>query len=166
MLKHNQLFPIRRGLYGVTGKPIRKFELAVKICPDSYSYISFDTACYKHQLIYDWSGVITVASSRSFNFVYQNILYKGIKLRPDLLSYRTGIITVKSGSHSLYNIASPERAVVDTLYRYGDVEFDDLFTLNFYRCNNIAGGFGKKRLLVRLNKLEESVKRLLINRND
>ena len=139
-----ELLRIRQGVYAKSQFSLK--EAAVKIY--SPSYISFETVLSQAGIIYQYYENIFVASylKRQIKLISgQKIIYR--KLRDNIL-YLPDDITTKDS----YQIATPERAFLDSIYLFGEPYFDNLSKINWKTCFIIAPLYKNKALLKRLNK--------------
>lgn len=129
---------IARWFYSTKDK-YDKFELANRIY--SPSYISFFSALYYHQIIFQFQNEIYLAYIRSGNKKINDseIILKYLK--KDILLNLEGIITEKN-----YSIASPERAFLDTLYIFWEIYFDNLDKISKDNVDKILPIYNSKRL--------------------
>ena len=135
----------RKGIYA---KPaFNKEELACRIY--SPSYISLDYVLQKSGVIFQYSSPISSVSylSRSVDIEGNTYLYR--KLKNEILVDTTGIIRNDDG----VNIATPERALLDTMYLNGECFFDNLNTINKELIYKILPIYNSKVLTQRITKL-------------
>ncbi len=138
LVKNNILINIYSGVFCLYNYDI--YELVNKI--KSPSYISFETVLYKAGLIFQYSSnqfflvsndsrnkIIKSTNSKVSQDIY--IIYK--KIKDDILYNPIGIINVWN-----YQIASPERAICDTIYINPDYYFDNLSWVNFELLTQIS----------------------------
>lgn len=111
----------RKGIYA---KPhYNKEELAG--CVYTPTYISLEYVLQKAGIIFQYDQRITSVSYLSRTIEVNGITYSFRKLKGELLVNTTGIIRQNS-----INIATPERAFLDTLYLNKDYYFDNLHPLS------------------------------------
>lgn len=133
-----EILRLRKGIYAKT--EYDPLEAAVKIY--SPSYISFETTLRKEGLIFQHYETIFVASYLSREITLQNgqkIVYK--KMKGDILLAREGI--QMDGN---YFIAEKERAFLDTLYLHPKYYFDNLRSIDWKKCSEIAPIYGRKKM--------------------
>ena len=137
------LLRIRKGVYA---KPeFNSREAAIKIY--SPSYISFETVLAQAGIIYQYYETIFAASYLSRTIQLNNgqkITYR--KLKDKILLLPDGIIRKNS-----YQIATPERAFLDTLYLFGQPYFDNLKNINWEKCLSLARLYNNQTLIKKLN---------------
>jgi predicted transcriptional regulator of viral defense system len=138
-VKKGQLIHLRKGIYA---KPeYNVYEAAVKIY--SPSYISFETVLRNEGVIFQYYETIFVASyiSREIELVDgQKIAYR--RIRSSALMAKDGV-SEKDG----YYIADKERAFLDIIYRNPNYYFDNLGSIDWQKCLDIASSsYNIKRL--------------------
>lgn len=130
--------------YGIWAfKEYDLLELASKL--KSKSYISFETVLQKTGIIFqNYEHTVTLASNNTltkktkwYDFTYH-------KIRDSILTNPIGIIN----HNNIYMIASPERAVCDTVYLYNTIIFDNLRPLQAEKIEEIANIYPKKTFLL------------------
>lgn len=138
-VKKGELYSIRRGLYA-KDKNYNKRELATKIYTPSY--ISFETVTREAGMTFQHYDTIFVASyiTREIIADNQNFAYK--RLKDNILTNPDGI-EIKEN----YSIASPERALLDILYRSTrGYYFDSLRPLNWDKVFKLLSVYNSKRM--------------------
>ncbi|MEI7501951.1 MAG: hypothetical protein WCJ61_01570 [Paludibacter sp.] len=135
----------RKGIYAKPAFNIE--ELACRIY--SPSYISLDYVLQKSGVIFQYSSPISSVSYLSRNIDIEGNTYLYRKLKNEILVDTTGIIRNDNG----VNIASPERALLDTMYLNGECFFDNLNTINKELIYKILPIYNSKVLTQRITKL-------------
>ncbi|NCP85438.1 MAG: hypothetical protein COW85_03855 [Ignavibacteria bacterium CG22_combo_CG10-13_8_21_14_all_37_15] len=121
LVHKGRLLNPRKGIYA---KPnYNKEELAG--CVFTPSYISLEYVLQKAGVIFQYDPRVTSVSYLSRTIEVESITYSFRKLKGELLVNTTGIIRQNN-----MNIATPERAFLDTLYLNKDYYFDNLNPLN------------------------------------
>lgn len=122
-VKSGLILNIRKGFYAKRNFNIEEF--ACKL--NAPTYISLDYVLQKEGLIFQYSNVITSVShlSRVINIEGYQIEYR--KVKNSVLLNSIGIRRLSTG----INIATPERAVLDSLYLNKAGYFDNIEKLNF-----------------------------------
>jgi hypothetical protein len=121
LVHKGKLLNPRKGIYA---KPnYNKEELAGSVFIPSY--ISLEYVLQKAGVIFQYDPRITSVSYLSRTIEVESITYSFRKLKGELLVNTTGIIRQNN-----LNMASPERAFLDTLYLNKDYYFDNLNPLN------------------------------------
>jgi len=118
----NKLRNIRRGIYAKDNYSPE--ELACKIYTPAY--ISLEYVLQKSGMIFQYSKHITIVSYLSRIICVDDYTLKYRKIKNDILYNTTGI-TMNNGG---INIATPERAFLDTLYLNKEFYFDSIHNLN------------------------------------
>jgi len=144
-VKTGKLYRVRKGIYA-KDKNYDRVELATKIYTPSY--ISFETVLVHVGVIFQFYSQIFVASylTREIMVDNQKICYRKIK---------DSILTNKKGLEfrNNYWVASPERALLDTLYLNKDYYFDNLSPLNKEEILKILPIYNNKALEEKVKKL-------------
>ncbi len=135
-VKNKSLLRLRRGIFA-KDQEYDKNELAVKIC--SPSYISFETVLAREGVIFQYYDSIFAASylSREIPLKKGKIIYR--KLKNNLLVNSQGLI-----NKGTFFQATKERAFLDMLYLFGDYYFDNLRSINWQTCLEMAAIYKQK----------------------
>lgn len=141
-VKNGELFRLRRGVYA-KDKKYNKFELGTKIYTPSY--ISFETVLAQAGVIFQYYGLIFVASYQTREIMCDNQKYSFRKIKDSILTNPIGIEN-KNG----YFIASPERAFLDVLYLNRDYHFDNLVPLDWKKVFSLLPLYGNKTMRKRV----------------
>ena len=118
----NKIKNPRRGIYAKEDYSAE--ELAGKIFKPSY--ISLDYVLQKEGLIFQYSSGITSISYLSRTIEIDERIFVYRKIKDTILIETSGIILSDTG----LNIATPERAFLDTLYLNQDYYCDSISNLN------------------------------------
>ncbi len=145
-IRRERIFSIKKGVYSLT-KEYDSKELSQKLITPSY--ISHYTALGIHGIIFQkYSEIHSMAPySKTFNINDQTFIYH--KTTPEILHSQTGILSQEN-----YTIASPERAICDSLYLNGDTAFDNLRNIDVTKLEEISKIYKNKRL-------EKDIERLI-----
>ena len=129
---------IRRGIYAKDNYSTE--ELACKIFTPSY--ISLEYVLQKSGIIFQYSSQITNVSylSRIINSDGHELKYR--KIKNDILYNTTGITRHETGT----NIATPERAFLDTLYLNNEIYLDSVHSLKEDTIYNFLSIYNCKQL--------------------
>ena len=133
---------LRRGIYAKEGYDM--FELANKLYAPSY--ISLETVLQKAGITFQYYERIFAISYLSRTIEADKHTFEYHKIRSDILTNNNGI--VKEG---LVNIASPERAFLDTIFLHQDYPFDNLSTLNWDIVLSLQHIYKNSALVKRVN---------------
>ncbi|MBC7406148.1 MAG: hypothetical protein H7230_01605 [Candidatus Parcubacteria bacterium] len=130
--------------------PLNSFEEALsigqKLAPESY--VSLFTALYIHGINYQLPDQIDYISTITKIYNINQKIYNFRRIKPDILCNLLGL-EQKNG----YMLASPERAICDTIYLYPQSGFDYLGKINKDRLYDIAKDYASKSLLKKIEKL-------------
>lgn len=148
-VKSGLLLNIRKGFYAKRNFNIEEF--ACKL--NAPTYISLDYVLQKEGLIFQYSNVVTSVShlSRVVNIDEYQIKYR--KVKNSVLLNPTGIRRLRSG----INIATPERALLDSLYLNKSGNFDNIKKLDFDLMKNLLEIYQSKAMLQLYKKTFENV---------
>jgi len=138
-VKKGKLYAIRRGIYA-KDKNYNKLELATKIYTPSY--ISLETVLQKEGVIFQYYKAIHVISYLSREIICDNQKYIFRKIQNEVLINNLGIKREEN-----YFMATKERAFLDALYLYKNYHFDNLKSLNWGLCFEIAPIYKSKKLI-------------------
>lgn len=134
----------RSGIYAKKGYSCK--ELACSIYEPSY--ISLSTVLLENGIVFQYSEKITVISYLSRTLTIDGRVYEFRKINPFLWGGMSGIKTENG-----YFIASPERAVLDTMYLYPDIgHFDNVRSLDFDLIRSLASDYRNSAFLKRVDK--------------
>jgi hypothetical protein len=134
----------RRGIYAKPGFQIE--ELACILYTPSY--ISMEYVLQRTGIVFQYDNRITAVSYLSRSIVVDNKTIAYRKIKNEILISSIGI-----NREGNCNIASPERALLDTLYLNGEVYFDSTRTLNTNLIYQILPIYASNILNERINKL-------------
>ncbi len=120
---------LRKGVYVRTDKKYNPLEVAGLIFKPSY--VSFETALFLHGAITQgtWS-VVTIASYLTREIEVDGWILKALRVKKDILYTPKGLIPPEKCKFGYVTFASPERALLDTLYFYKspiEVQFKKVF---------------------------------------
>jgi predicted transcriptional regulator of viral defense system len=144
---------IKRGVYALIdpNKPYTPFELAQKIIPISYISLSSALSFYGIRFQYDSRIYALAAKSKTYHIDGKDIAYHQVK--ESILLHPLGLI--QKGN---YVIASPERAIGDTLYLYPNSGFDNIHDVNTDLLSEVAHIYGNKRVGADIKALISRIK--------
>jgi hypothetical protein len=137
LVRKGQLLNIRKGIYAKEN--YKPEELACLLY--TATYISLNYVLQKNGVVFQFDSAITNVSYLSREIIVDNqtILYRQIK--KEILLNTAGII-----NQGNINMATPERAFLDTLYLNGFFYFDNLKALNVDEIFKILPVYKSKRL--------------------
>jgi predicted transcriptional regulator of viral defense system len=149
-IRKGRLKGIRRGVYSLSDD-YDHFELAQKIIP--LSYLSFYTALAYHGIIFQFYKTIhsMALNTKNIEIRDQNFFYH--KIKSEIFFNSLGI-----EKKERYMIASPERAVCDTLYLKPHIYFDNILKLNIKNLFTVSEIYKNKRLEADIKNLIKDIK--------
>src|SRR3989344_5432336 len=150
-VKKGELYSIRRGFYA-KDKNYDKLELATKIYTPAY--ISFETVLRQSGMIFQYYERVFIASYITREIVADNQTYEYRRIKDNILTNSAGI-----EKKEYYSMASPERALLDTLYINKDYYFDNLRSLNWNKVFELLPVYANKRMEKVVNKIFNGVQR-------
>ncbi|MEK6863363.1 MAG: hypothetical protein AABW53_01570, partial [Nanoarchaeota archaeon] len=123
-------------------------ELATSIYTPSY--ISFETVLREAGIIFQHHDSIFVAGPYPITKKIgdQTIVFR--KLKDNVLYNSRGVKNEKN-----YSIATPERAFLDTIYLSPEFYFDNLRSINWGACFELAKIYDNKQLIKRLTAYQK-----------
>lgn len=137
-VKTKVLLNIRKGFYA---KPEYNFEeFACKLYTPSY--ISLDYVLQKEGVVFQYNNAITSISYLSRNILVENQTLSYRKAKHNILLGTTGIFRKDTG----INIASVERAVLDSLYLNKSGYFDNTTSLDIDLMRKMLNIYSSKAL--------------------
>lgn len=146
-LRSKRLQSIYKGLYVIpevrTPSPN---EIAQKLVP--LSYISLSTALAFHGINFQYDSAIHAASLTSRRYKINDQVYVYHKIKDVVFFDQAGL-----ENRTTHTIASPERAVCDTLYFFPDWSFDNLDKINKNKLLELSVIYLNKKLEQRVKKL-------------
>lgn len=143
-VKRGALIRLSRGIFA-KDKNYNLKELAASIYAPSY--ISFETVLREKGVIFQHYDSIFIAGPRSKNVSIDEYKFVFRKLKNSVLFNPAGIINQNN-----YSIASAERAFLDTIHLFPDYYFDNLNSINWDKCFEMAEVYKNKQLIKRLDK--------------
>lgn len=150
-LKTKKLYPIRRGIYA-KDKNYDKEELATKIYTPSY--VSFETVLAREGVIFQYYSNIFVASYLNRELAINGQVYSFKKIKDIVLTNTIGIEEKDN-----YYIATPERALLDTMYLYKQYYFDNLLDIDWDKVDEILPIYENKEMARRVERLKKEAKK-------
>lgn len=145
-VKKGELISLRNGLYAID-ENYNKYELAGKLLKPSY--ISLETVLFNNGIIFQKNNSIFLISYASREVEVDGNSYYFRKIKDDILNNPAGI------DLSVYSIATPERAFLDTIYLHKDYYFDNLRSLNWKKILDLYPLYRKIRLEKEVKKLSQ-----------
>ena len=143
-VKQEALIRLTRGVFA-KNKDYSRRELAASIYTPSY--ISFETVLRETGIIFQHYEAIFVATKWTKTTTIDKNIITFRKLKDIVLFNSTGVV-----SKDNYSIATPERALLDMIYLFPNYYFDNLESINWEKCDELAKIYDNKELMKRLNK--------------
>lgn len=142
-VKKGELINPRKGIYAKPGYDEK--ELACLLYTPSY--ISLEYVLQRAGIIFQYSDEITSVGNLSRSVEIDGKVYKYRKIKSEILIDTAGIICEGN-----VNIASPERAVLDTLYLNSNYYFDNPTSLDKQKVYSLLPIYNSKTLEQRVKK--------------
>ena len=108
--------------------------------------MSFETALREAGIIFQHYDTIFLAGPWPKSVKIDKHSFTFRKLKKEVLFNPLGVINQNN-----YSIAAPERAFLDTIYLFPKYHFDNLSSINWQKCFQIANIYKNKQLVKRLN---------------
>jgi len=115
------------------------------------SYISLEYVLQKYGIIFQYDERITAISYLSRSIEIENRTYAYRKVKGEILVVTQGLNRIEN-----INMATPERAFLDTLYLNKDYYFDNLNPLNKESVYKLLPLYNSQVLTIRVRKLLEN----------
>ena len=147
-VKQKALIRLTRGVFA-KNKDFNPKELATSIYAPSY--ISFETVLREAGVIFQHYETIFVASKWPKTTKIDKYTITFRKLKDAVLFNSTGVV-----SKDNYSVATTARAFLDMIYLFPNYYFDNLKSINWEKCDEIAKIYNNKQLLKRLNKYRKN----------
>ena len=144
-VRAGKLLNPRKGLYAKPG--YNPEELACTIYTPSY--ISLESVLQKEGVVFQYDSRISMVSYLSRSIEVGGQIYLFRKIKGELLVNTAGILRLDNQ----INIATAERAFLDTLYLKTDYYFDNLNPINKDLVYKLLPLYQSKVLTIRVNKL-------------
>ncbi|MBI3305788.1 hypothetical protein HYZ82_01485 [Candidatus Nomurabacteria bacterium] len=148
--KKGSLIRLTRGIFA-KNKEYEVKELATSIYIPSY--ISFETVLREAGIIFQHHDAIFVAGSYSVTKKIGDYTIIFRKLKDSVLFSALGVKN-ENKKEQMYSIATPERAFLDTIYLSPKFYFDNLRSINWEQCFELAKIYDNKQLIKRLKKYQ------------
>ncbi len=140
--KQGSLIRLTRGVFA-KNKEYEVKELATSIYTPSY--VSFETVLREAGIIFQHHDAVFVAGPYPITKKIGDHLIAFRKMKDSILYNALGIKNEKN-----YSIATPERAFLDTIYLSPKFYFDNLRSINWEVCFELAKIYDNKQLIKRL----------------
>jgi hypothetical protein len=146
-VKRGVLIRLTRGVFTKDKKYDPK-ELATSIYTPSY--VSFETVLREAGVIFQHYETLFAAGPWPITKKVDQYTITFRKLKESVLFNPTGINIEKN-----YSIATPERAFLDMLYLFPKYSFDNLHSIDWGKCFELAKIYGNKQLVKRLTEYQK-----------
>jgi len=144
-VKTGKLLNPRRGFYAKEG--YKPEELACLLYPPTY--ISLEYVLQRAGVVFQYDSAITNVSYLTREVKIDNQTFRYRQMKGEILVNTTGIILNKDN----INIATPERAFLDTIYLNGAMYFDNLRPLKRDLIDRILPIYNSNILTKRVKKI-------------
>ncbi|MCK5510294.1 hypothetical protein KAI65_01965 [Candidatus Parcubacteria bacterium] len=143
-VKKGGLIRLKRGIFAKNKKYDLK-ELAVSIYTPAY--ISFETVLREEGVIFQHHNAVFVANylSKEVKCSGNKIVFR--KLKDTVLINQSGVVNKNN-----FCQANKERAFLDMIYLFKNYYFDNLDSLDWKKCFELAKIYQNKELIKRLQK--------------
>ena len=145
--KRGALIRLTRGVFA-KDKNYNLKELATSIYIPSY--ISFETVLRESGIIFQHDDTIFVAGRWPLTKKIGQYTFTFRKLKDGVLYSSAGI-----KNENNFSIATPERAFLDMIYLFPKYYFDNLKSINWELCFELAKIYDNQQLIKRLTKYQE-----------
>jgi len=135
----------RKGIY--TKPDYTPEELANKLYTPSY--ISLEYVLQKSGINFQYNSVISSVSYLRRAVEIEGLEYSYHRIRPEILVNPGGVIQTSDGR----NIATPERALLDTLYLNPSAWFDNLMGIDVEKINDLVHLYASVAMVKRVRLL-------------
>lgn len=146
-VKRGALIRLTRGVFA-KDKNYNPKELATSIY--SPSYVSFETVLREAGVIFQHYDTIFVAGPWPKTMTVDKTTITFRRLKDIVLFSAVGVENKDN-----YSIASPERAFLDTIYLSPEYYFDNLRSINWEKCFELAKIYHNQQLIKRLKKYQK-----------
>ena len=144
LVKKGKLLNIRKGIYAKEG--YKSEELACLLYKPTY--ISLGYVLQRSGIIFQYDSAISNISYLNREIFVNGQLIQYRQVKREILLNTSGII-----NHNNTNIATPERAFLDTLYLNGFFYFDNTKQLNINEIYNILPIYNSTSLMRETEKI-------------
>lgn len=146
-VRNKSLIRLKNGVFA-KDRNYNKRELATSIYVPSY--VSFETILRENGVIFQHYDTVFVAGKLSRSILVDNLKISFRKIKSTALYNPLGII-----SNNNYSMATKERAFLDMIYLFPQYYFDNLHSIDWEKCFEIAEIYQNKKLIKRLKKYKE-----------
>lgn len=143
-VRRGEILNPRKGIYAKPGYDEKEFACLLY----SPSYISLEYVLQRSGIIFQYSDEITAVANLSRTLEIDGKVYRYRKIKGEILIDTSGII--REGN---VNMASPERAFLDTLYLDSNYYFDNPSSLDKDKVLYLLPLYHSKTLVQRVSKI-------------
>ena len=143
-LRVGKLIKIHSGIYALGS--FTPFEVAQKLITPSY--ISFHTALGIHGINFQLYQTIHNVALISKTITTKGQQYTYHQMKDNIFFNEIGLI-----KEDVYSIASPERAICDSIYLSPHITFDNLDDIDLDKLQTIASIYQRQTLLKRIKQI-------------
>lgn len=147
-VKRGDLIRLQRGVFA-KDKNYNSRELATSLYAPSY--VSFETVLRDAGVIFQHYDTIFAAGPWSKTVTIDNQTFTFRRLKDALLFNPAGTIFQDN-----YTIATIERAFLDMVYLFPDYYFDNLTSVNWEKCFELAVIYANQEMMKRVNKYKST----------
>ena len=145
--KQGSLIRLTRGIFA-KDKNYNPKELATSMYTPSY--ISFETVLREAGIMFQHYDTILVAGPWSLSKKIGAYTFTFRKLKDTVLFNSAGVVNKET-----YSIATAERAFLDMIYLFPKCSFDNLKSMNWERCKELAKIYDNQQLAKRLDTYQK-----------
>lgn len=139
-----QLLSLQRGVYAKPGYNPEELACLLQVpC-----YLSLEYVLQKAGVVFQYDSTFTAVSFRNRRFDVNGHTIQYRQMRGELLADMRGVQNMGN-----INIATPERAFLDTLYLNTQYHFDNLHVLNRKAIDQLLPLYGSARMEERVNAM-------------
>lgn len=139
-----QLLSLQRGVYAKPGYNPEELACVLQVpC-----YLSLEYVLQKAGVVFQYDNTLTAISYRNRLFEVDGHSIQYRQMRSELLADMRGIQNIGN-----INIATPERAFLDTLYLNAQYHFDNLHALNRKAIGELLALYGSVRMEERVQAM-------------
>ncbi|MBU0546862.1 MAG: hypothetical protein V1910_01960 [bacterium] len=146
--KQGALIRLTRGVFA-KNKNYNSKELATSIYTPSY--ISFETVLREAGIIFQHYDTIFIAGPWPLTKKIRQYIFTFRKLKDSVLYNSAGV-----KNENNFSIATPERAFLDMIYLFPKYYFDNLKSINWETCFELAKIYDNQQLIKRLTKYQKN----------
>jgi len=147
LTSNNSLIRLHHGIFAVNLN-YNKYELAGKL--NNPSYVSLETVLREKALIFQYGSEIISIGRTNKEYMVGGVKYKYRKIKDSILYNSEGLEI-----YDHYTIANKERAFLDMVYLNKNYYFDNLDSIDWKKCAELAMIYHNKNLIKRLKNYQK-----------